>query len=252
MKRTKNQERLGMTIIDKLDISQDWDLGKLPLLGELASRLRRLSTRFGSLWNHWQIRYGKNLENDWPAELGVYKKNFINSQNAATWCGANPVEHRRCTWPGCVQDQGQSCWGFLIGSNMLQGIISIWCSHMSHQWMYQLSNCRLVACEDRQPGHFALSTRICLCSNMHCLHGRYSGGALGNPTSFMDPMDLFLPLPKQNQKSKVATELIVFDFAMPKAGPGCASHGKEWLEKQEEYDVDGKTATFAKIWQLVN
>ena len=43
----------------------------------------------------------------------------------------------------------------------------------------------------------------------------------------------------RSSKSKVATELIVFDFGMPKAGPGCASHCKEWLEKQEEYDVSG-------------
>ena len=38
-------------------------------------------------------------------------------------------------------------------------------------------------------------------------------------------MDLFLPLLIEALQSKVATELIVFDFGMPKAGQaGCASH----------------------------
>lgn len=54
----------------------------------------------------------------------------------------------------------------------------------------------------------------------------------------MDPMDLFLN--HFALQSKVATELMVFDFGMPKAGQsGCASHCKEWLEKQEEDDVSG-------------
>ena len=53
-------------------------------------------------------------------------------------------------------------------------------------------------------------------------------------------MDLFLPLLIEALQSKVATELIVFDFGMPKAGQaGCASHYKESLEKREEYDVSG-------------